>query len=119
MRRDPAAVLWSTILALGTVIVLGGIGALIANDSAEHPNDTWRLIGFGLIVVGLLVAVVAIAGLGHLWWELRRSPAAPLASGLRQQAKTLSREIYDHLSDRKQTDPANTVHWRGLPANAS
>lgn len=69
MRRDPATILWATVLALAVALILGGVGVLVLNDSIEHPSDTWRLVGMALVALGVLVAFVAAGGFIHLGLE--------------------------------------------------
>src|SRR5438445_9767354 len=76
MRRDPAATFWIGLLAVGVAVVGIALGVLVVHDSVEHPSDTWRWIGIGVLALGILLALAAVVGLGHLWWESHREPVS-------------------------------------------
>jgi hypothetical protein len=63
MRRDPAAVFWLAIVAVGLTALVAGIGVLVANGQAKEPSENWYWVGRILVGAGAIVALLAVAGL--------------------------------------------------------
>jgi hypothetical protein len=94
-------------LALGGVVA--GMGAYEGTREPPGESTPW-FIATGLCFVVALILII----IGFIITTRPEGEAEP-----REQAKNLSREIYDYLGDRKRGDPSYTLHWRGLPAKAS
>lgn len=69
MRRDPASLYWWAAFSVGALLVVSGLGAFLFKP--EKPIAGYDMIGCGLLSFGGVLALVAVGGLVHVWWELR------------------------------------------------